>query len=192
MVGKTLSLLAVGMLCLCALFSTPAQAGGIAGLSFWYGGGDFTVYQAGGFIAVSQSRITSSVEFLGGTVDYGSGNETNRVDLNIATSMHLIRTRSWAFSPFVGYKMQSFETDIDFSGYGPSIGATLSLPSLSLSAAWVRTMGGEFDNQLIFVPTVSFRMRASEAPFGLMFGYRAEIFEDTSIHGGFIRAYAGG
>lgn len=187
---KIAGLLVTGMLCWCAASPSPARAGGIAGLSGWYAGGDFTVYQAGGFIAFSKNRTTSSVEFLAGTVDYGSGNTTNRVDLNVATTLHLIQTRNWRLSPFAGYKMQSFETDIDFSGYGPSVGVTLSFPSLSLSAAWVRTMGGNYDNELIFIPSASFRLSAREAPFGLMFGYRGEIFEDVAVHGGFIRAYA--
>lgn len=168
---------------------SPVSGATITGLSGWYADGDFKVYQAGGFVAFSKGRTTSSVEFLGGTVDYGGDDTTNRVDLNIATSMRLVQNPGMSLSLFAGYKMQSFETDIDFSGYGPSLGGTLSMGSLSTSYAVVRTMGGEFDGELIQIPTVSFRLASSGAPFGLMLGYRGELFEDAAVHGGFVRAY---
>ena len=186
MLKKTI--LSLALLILCATIS-PAFGATIAGLSGWYADGDFKVYQAGGFVAFSKGRTTSSVEFLGGTVDYGGDDTTNRVDLNIATSMRLIQSPGMSLSLFAGYKMQSFETDIDFSGYGPSLGGTLSMGSLSASYAMVRTMGGEFDGELIQIPTISFRLSASSAPFGLMLGSRGEIFEDAAVHGGFVRGY---
>ena len=178
-----------GILCSFILAVAPAAAGTLVGLSGWYGDGDFTVYQAGGFVAFAKNRSVSSVEFLGGTVDYGGDETTNRVDLNLASSLNLVQNRDLVFAIFAGYKWQSFETEIDFSGYGPSVGASVSFPKFSLSYALVRTTGGEFDNELIQIPTISFRMASRSAPFGLMLGYRGEIMESASVHGGFVRAY---
>lgn len=168
----------------------PARAGVIAGLGGWYGGGDFTVYQAGGFAAYSKGRTTTSAEFLGGTADPG-GREVNRVDLNIATSLHVMRTPAYTLSVFAGYKMQDYDAEgqVDFSGHGPSVGATLALPVLSLSYALVRTTGGAFDDELIQIPTVSYRLAARGAPVGVALGYKGEIMEGSAVHGGFARAY---
>jgi hypothetical protein len=189
MIRKTAAMWISAALCSFIFAIAPAAAGTLVGLSGWYGGGDFTVYQAGGFVAFANNRMVTSVEFLGGTVDFGRDETTNRVDLNLASSLNLVQNRDLVLSVFAGYKWQSFETDIDFSGYGPSLGATLSFSQISMSYALVRTTGGEFDNELIQIPTVSFRVASRSAPFGLMVGYRGEIMEDVAVHGGFVRVY---
>ena len=172
-------------MCLCTVRSSYAQVGTIGISVFGAMMDKEELYQGGGFITHTRNGVTFASQFMIGRI--GGGGVT-RIDGNGSISFNVYEEEGSRIGFFVGLKVQNFKFgDIDFQGYGPSVGLTYSQSYSSISCAYVRTFG-DFE-QNFFIPSASLNFPLGEASWGITIGYRGEFVRHSRVNGGFLNLY---